>query len=188
MSITAPHFLPISGSALKAEPLTRETASKTDENDSLAPITLLQLLGLRHRRYSALGTFFSVEIVRAAVVWILSRGVDLIPVQAAINAAFADDSEMLPAASSIPGPSPAPVADDKAKPARPGSARRKSQTVQEGAAEAEGPKPARVARPSSAKRTSQHNGMPRSTSKESLGAGEEVGYPEARSRRSSGSR
>ena len=37
--------------ALKGEPLTRETASKTDENDSLLRHEcFLQLLGLRHRR------------------------------------------------------------------------------------------------------------------------------------------
>ena len=37
--------------ALKGEPLARETASKADEDDlSLDPITLPQLLGLRHRR------------------------------------------------------------------------------------------------------------------------------------------
>jgi hypothetical protein len=108
-------------------------------------------------------------------------------VQAAINAAFADDSEMLPA-SYIPVS--APVPEEKAKPARPGSARRKSQVMQEGAEqrrksqEGAEAKPARVARPSSAKK--QANGVLRSTSKESLG--DEDVYPESRSRHSSGSR
>ena len=41
--------------ALKGEPLARETAFKTDEKRfSLCPITILQLLGFRYRRYSAI--------------------------------------------------------------------------------------------------------------------------------------
>ena len=42
--------------ALKGETLAREPASKTDENNS-RPLTLLQLLGFRHRRYSALSAW-----------------------------------------------------------------------------------------------------------------------------------
>ena len=46
--------------ALKGEPLARETASQTDvtiPSWHTYPITLLQLLGLRHRRYSALSAW-----------------------------------------------------------------------------------------------------------------------------------